>query len=238
MSQKTRLGNQHPPERSEVAAYKTNILGQTVAPHVLFHSTKNKEETECFFNVSVTFPYARRQTMPRLSLDINGSKQLNAGPWCFNYSLFRGCASKKLKKHNFPVKITFCRLLQCFYSKLCDLYLKKSSVHPSVFSSVHLQRVSQGQSPVEAAELLAQGPAQHRDSQSRLQHQIQMGSKYLQEQRPHGISEKPPPVSDNPQAESFFPHLSGVSCISVLAPILFCPSSVHLISAHSHKEFI
>lgn len=174
--------------------------------------------------------------MARLSLDINGSKQLNAGPWCSNYSLFRGCASKKLKKHHFPVRITFCRLLQCFYLKLCDLYLKKSSAHPSVFSSIHLQSVSQGQSPVEAAELLAQAPAQHRDSQSRLKDHFQVGSKYLQ--KPHGISEKPPPVSDNPQAESFFPHLSAVSCISVVAPILFCPCSVHIISAHSHKEFI
>lgn len=117
--------------------------------------------------------------MPRLSLDINGSKQLNAGPWCFNYSLFRGCASKKLKKHNFPVKIMFCRLLQCFYLKLWDLYLKKSSVHLSVFSSIHLQSVSQGQSPVEAAELLAQ--ALLRNSQSRLQDHVQEGSKSLQE---------------------------------------------------------
>lgn len=75
----------------------------------------------------------------------------------------------------------FCRLLQCFYLKLWDLYLKKSSVHLSVFSSLHLQSVSQGQSPVEAAELLAQ--AQHRDSQSR----FQVGSKYLQEQRLPGI---------------------------------------------------
>lgn len=195
---------------------------------------KNKEETECFSSVSVTFPYARRQTTPWLSLDINGSKQLNAGPWCFNYCLFRGCASKKLKKHNFPVKILFCRLLQCFYLKLCDLYLKKSSVHPCVLQFIHLQ----GQSPLEAAELLAQVPAQRRDSQSRLQDHVQVGSQYLQEQRPHGISEKTPPVSDNPQAESFFPHLSAVSCISALAPILFCPTSVHLISAHSHKEFI
>lgn len=158
---------------------------------------KNKEETECFFNVNVTFPSARRQTMPRLSLDINGSKQLNAGPWCFNYSLFRGCASKKLKKHNFPVKIMFCRLLQCFYLKLWDLCLKKSSVHLSVFSSIHLQSVSQGQSPVEAAELLVQ--AQHRDSQSRLQ----MGSKYLQEQRLPGISE-------SPHTKNFSPHLSAM----------------------------
>lgn len=171
--------------------------------------------------------------MPRLSLDINGSKQLNAGPWCFNYSLCRGCASKKLKKHNFPVKITFCRLLQCFYLKLCDLYLKKSSVHPSLFSSVHLQRVSQGQSPAGLQS------SQHRDSQSRLQDQIQVAARYLQEQRPHGISEKPPPESDNPQAESFFLHLSAVSCISVLTSISFCPSlctsSQHILTRSLYK---
>lgn len=141
---------------------------------------ENKEETECFFNTSVTFPDAMRQTMPRLSLDINGSKQLNAGPWCFNYFLFRACASKKLKKHNFPVRIMFCRLPQCFYLKLCDLYLQKSSVHPSAFSSIHLQSVCQGQSPVEAAELHARALAQHRVSQSRLQDHFQLGSRCLE----------------------------------------------------------
>lgn len=71
--------------------------------------------------------------MPKLSLDINGSKEQNAGPWCFNYSLFRGYASNKLQKHNFPVRIIFCRLLQCFCLKLFDLYLQESSVHDYVF---------------------------------------------------------------------------------------------------------
>lgn len=75
--------------------------------------------------------------MPKLSLDINGSQQQNAGPWCFNYSLFRGYASKELQKHNFPVRIVFCRLLQCFYLKLFDLYLQKSSVHLSAFSYIY-----------------------------------------------------------------------------------------------------
>lgn len=88
----------------------------------------------------------------------------------------------------------FCRLLQCFYLKLFDLYLQKSSVHSSAFSSLPLQSACQGQSPVEAAELLAWVPAQHKASQSRLQDHVHLGSKYLQEQRLHSASEKPLPV--------------------------------------------
>lgn len=61
-----------------------------------------EEETEFFFNVSVTFLYAKRQTMPRLSLDINGSKQLNASPWCFNYSLFKRLCFQEIKETQFP----------------------------------------------------------------------------------------------------------------------------------------
>lgn len=168
--------------------------------------------------------------MPRLSLDINGSKELNAGPWCFNYSLFRGCASKKLKKHNFPVQIMFCRLLQCFYLKLWDLYLKKK-LSSSLCLFIHSPaKCFPGSEP--RAGCRAACPAPARDKLK------QVDYKYPQEQRLHGISEEPPPASDNPHAESFFPHLSAMSCISVLAPIFFSPSSVHLISTHSHKEFI
>lgn len=100
----------------------------------MFHIyyTKNKEEIKSFLNLSVTFPYAGRQTVPELSLDINGSKQQNSGPWCFNYSLFRSYASKKLQKYHFPIRIFFFffgRLLPCFYLKLFDLHLQKISVH-------------------------------------------------------------------------------------------------------------
>lgn len=57
--------------------------------------------------------------MPKLSLDINGSKQQNAGPWCFNYSLFRGYASKKLKKYNFPVRII---ISGGFFAGCCNVF--------------------------------------------------------------------------------------------------------------------
>lgn len=135
--QKTRLGKILLKEVKQ-PVLMTSILGKQKLHMFSFYSTKNKEETKSFLNLSVTFPYVRRQTMPKLSLDINGSKQQNAGPWCFNYSLFRGYASKKSQKHNFPVRIIFCRLLQCSYLKLFDLYLQKSSVHHSAFSYIHL----------------------------------------------------------------------------------------------------
>lgn len=93
----------------------TNILGKQKLHMFSFYSTKNKEETKSFLNLSVTFPYARRQTMSKLNLDINGSKQQNAGPWRSNYSLFRGYASKKL--HKFPVRITFLQVVAMFLSK-------------------------------------------------------------------------------------------------------------------------
>lgn len=85
----------------------TNILGKQKLHMFHIYSTKNKEEIKSFLNLSVTFPYAGRQTVPELSLDINGSKQQNSGPWCFNYSLFRSYASKKLQKYHFPIRIFF-----------------------------------------------------------------------------------------------------------------------------------
>lgn len=113
----------------------TNILGKQKLHMFHIYSTKNKEEIKSFLNLSVTFPYAGRQTVPELSLDINGSKQQNSGPWCFNYSLFRSYASKKLQKYHFPIRIFFFfgRVLPCFYLKLFDLHLQKISIHHSFF---------------------------------------------------------------------------------------------------------
>lgn len=167
--------------------------------------------------------------MPRLSLDINGSKQLNVGPWCFNYSLFRGCASKKLKKHNFPVKITFCRLLQCFYLKLCDLYLKKAQFIPL---SSHL--LTCRESPRVRAQRGCRA-AQHRDSQSRLQDQIQVFSPRTETS--WHLWETSSRVWQ-PSGWKFLPAFkSSVLHFSVSTNFVL-PLSVHLISAHPHKEFI
>lgn len=213
--QKSRLGKILL-EEAKQPALMTNILGKQKLHMFSFYSTKNKEETKSFLNLSVTFPYARRQTMPKLSLDINGSKQQNAGPWCFNYSLFRGYACKKLQEHNFPARIIFCRLLQRFYLNLFDLYLQKNSIHYSCFSYIHLLSVSHDhgrgwhlcRAPHPAQAQPEPGPGLH----------------------PVGFWASPPTetpqlpaVSDNPHTEGFFQCLSGISCISIGArfPVSF-----------------